>query len=338
MGSIQIHNAERDALQIPDRQAYEHYHEPLGDFGVYNGQFEQGLAGRYANDSKQGVEGWELLPNPDATIDRVAGGLAGNWRLRGGKAGTGQGGSALGWKYIPVDEDRDYYISAAFITTDVAAAVYLQLNCYTAAKVFIGRASPVNNVAPGTSWVRYQRNVGPHGDDAFPANTRYVRVRVLLQANAALTGQYAYVDDVQFGQLKKTYSPLIRLVQDVASDASHSFNTQAFAVWTNSSITLTLEEPGYIWWAYQFLTRNTIAARVNSAQMQAFLDAGGQGLLLAQGHDPINHLETTTLVGRSDAIEAVGAHTVDVRILVTNAGDVVAGSNLVGYAFYTRAN
>ncbi len=338
MGSVQIHNAERDALQIPDRQAYEHYHEPLGDFGVYNGQFEQGLAGRYANDLTQGVEGWSLTLFTGGTIDRVAGGLAGNWRLRGGQAGTGRGGGATSWKYIPVDEDRDYYASAAFIANDAAATVFLQAFCYTAAKVFIAAANIVNNATPGTSWVRYQRNIGPNGDVAFPANTRYVRIGVALQYNVGLTGAFAYADDVQFQQLKKTYSPLIRLVQDVASDASHSFNTQVFAVWTNSSITLTLEEPGYIWWAYQFLTRNTIAARVNSAQMQAFLDAGGQGLLLAQGHDPINHLETTTLVGRSDAIEAVGAHTVDVRILVTNAGDVVAGSNITGYAFYTRAN
>ncbi len=106
MGAIQIHNAERDALQIPDRQAYEHYHEPLGDFGVYNGQFEQGLAGRYANDLAQGVEGWQLFPDVGGTVDRVNGGLAGNWRLRGGNVGMGQGGSAEGWKYIPVDENH----------------------------------------------------------------------------------------------------------------------------------------------------------------------------------------------------------------------------------------
>ena len=141
MGAIQEHNAERDALQIPDRQAYEHYHEPLGDFGVYNGQFEQGLAGRYVNDLTQGVEGWELDPDTGGTVDRVNGGLAGNWRIRGGRAGTGSGGDLYSWKYFPVDEDRDYYISAAFITNNALATVSLGVACYTAAKVFIADAA-----------------------------------------------------------------------------------------------------------------------------------------------------------------------------------------------------
>lgn len=338
MGSIQIHNAERDALQIPDRQAYEHYHEPLGDFGVYNGQFEQGLAGRYVNDLSQGVEGWELRPEGGGTVDRVNGGLAGNWRLRGGQAGTGRGGAATAWKYIPVDEDRDYYISAAFMATDVAATVFLQLNCYTAARAFIARAQVVNSVTPGTSWVRYQRNVGPNGDAPWPANTRYCRVRVFLQNNAALANAWAYVDDVQFGQLKKTYSPLIRLVQDVASDAGQDFDKQAFTVWGNSDITLTLEEPGYIWWGYQFKSRNRTQLRSYSFDAQVFIDAGAEKLTLGQGHPVgIDFEQTTTLVGRSDGIEGVGAHTIDVRINVVNAGDTVRGNNLTGYAFYTRA-
>ncbi len=339
MGAIQIHNAERDALQIPDRQAFEHYHEPLGDFGVYNGQFEQGLAGRYANDLTQGVEGWTLDPAAGGTVDRVTGGLAGNWRLRGGQVGTGGGGSAIGWKYIPVDEDRDYYISAAFIASHVAATVFLQLRCYTAAKAFIADANAVNNVAPGTSWVRYQRNVGPNGDAAFPANTRYVRVRVFLQFNGALTGAFAYVDDVQFGQLKKTYSPLIRLVQDVASDAFEDFDKQVFTVWTNSTITLTLEEPGYIWWGYQFKSRNRTQLRSHSFDAQVFIDGGAEKLTVGQGHPVgIDFEQGTTLVGRSDGIEAVGAHTIDVRVNVFNAGDTVRGNNLTGYAFYTRAH
>ena len=336
MGSIQIHNAERDALQIPDRQAYEHYHEPLGDFGVFNGQFEQGLAGRYANDLAQGVEGWELTPSAGGTVDRVTGGLAGNWRIRGGQAGTGQGGSAITWKYIPVDEDRDYYISAAFIANDAAATVFLQVFCYTAAKAFIGAANAVNGATPGTSWVRYQRNIGPNGDVAWPANTRYARVRVFLQFNGSLTGAFAYVDDVQFQQLKKTYSPLIRLVQDVASDASQVFTAQAFTLWTNSAITLTLEEPGYIWWAYQFTTHSD-TVRVGGRQFQVFIDGAAQALFLTQGCDAIASRETHALVGRSDAAQTAAAHTVDVRINVNNAGDNVTGVNLSGYAFYTRA-
>ena len=342
MGAIQKHNAERDALQIPDRQAYEHFHEPLGDFGVFNGQFEQGLAGRYANDLTQGVEGWELGPAAGGTVDRVTGGLAGNWRLRGGQAGTGGGGSAIGWKYIPVDEDRDYYISAAFIASHVAATVFLQLRCYTAAKAFIADANVVNNVAPGTSWVRYQRNVGPNGDVAFPANTRYVRVRVFLQFNAALTNQWAYVDDVQFGQLKKTYSPLIRLTHDIAADTTlRDFTLQASTLYPGSAITLTLEEPGYIWIAYNILyTYNITAARTASHSVNVFID----GVLIPQpflgGQIESSQINARTMfaVTGVSVAQAAGIHTMDLRLQVFNAGDTVECRYLTGYAYYTRQN
>ena len=191
MGSIQIHNAERDALQIPDRQAYEHYHEPLGDFGVYNGQFEQGPDGRYP-----GAEGWNLLPDPSGTVDRVASGLAGNYRIRGGRAGLGTGGDIESWKYLPVDEDYDYSLSASFIGT-VNARVRMGLHCYDATKALVGTIFPLGNTVPGVVWVRYEFNVGP-GGTAFVANTRYIRIVIELQNDGAQTGEFAYVDDVHF--------------------------------------------------------------------------------------------------------------------------------------------
>ena len=191
MGSIQIHNAERDALQIPDRQAYEHYPEPLGDFGVYNGQFEQGPDGRYP-----GAEGWNLLPDPGGTVDRVASGLAGNYRIRGGRAGMGTGGDIENWKYLAVDQTKDYMLSASFIGT-VNARVRMGLHCYSAAKALLGSIFPLANTIPGVAWVRYERVVGP-GGTAFINLTRYVRIVIELQNDAALTAEYAYVDDVHF--------------------------------------------------------------------------------------------------------------------------------------------
>ncbi|KKN61566.1 hypothetical protein LCGC14_0520190 [marine sediment metagenome] len=335
MGSVQIHNAERDALQIPDRQAYEHYHEPLGDFGIFNGQLEQGLAGRYANDLAQGIEGWTLEPFAGGTIDRVTGGLAGNWRLRGGQAGMGQGGLAISWKYIPVDEDRDYYASAAFIANDAAATVFLQAFCYTAAKVFIAAANIVNNATPGTSWVRYQRNIGPNGDVAWPANTRYVRIRVVLQFNGALTGAFAYVDDVQFQQLKKTYSPLIRLVSDrISSDATRTFNAGAALLWAGSPITLTLEELGYIWYEYNGVVwGDTI--NVMAWDIEVFIDGVSDNLIVG-GVPVVSNRTPFSMNQRSTLSYAAGPHTLDVR--VTDNVGIVQGALIRGSAFYVRVN
>ncbi len=342
MGSIQIHNAERDALQIPDRQAYEHYHEPLGDFGVYNGQFEQGLAGRYANDLTMGVEGWELIPAAGGTVDRVNGGLAGNWRMRGGQVGTGQGGDIIGWKYIPVDEDRDYYISAAFIASVGTALVRLGAICYNAAKASLGFVSAVPGVAPGTSWVRYQRNIGPNGDAAWPAGTRYCRIRIFLQELGSLTNEWAYVDDVQFGQLKKTYSPLIRFVQGIATDTTtRDFTAQAHTLYPNSGITLTLEEPGYIWIAYNVhYTKNITAIRTLSHVIAVFIDGVLIPVPWLGGQIESSQINACTMfaVTGVSAAQTAGIHTVDLRLLVASAGDTIRCRYLTGYAYYTRQN
>lgn len=339
MGSIQIHNAERDALQIPDRQAYEHYHEPLGDFGVFNGQFEQGLAGRYANDETQGVEGWFLQPvGAGAVVDRVNGGLAGNWRIRGGNAGTALGGAIESWKYFPVDEDRDYYISAAFITDNAAATVYLGCDCFNAAKGNLGQAYVVNNFASGTSWRRFQRNIGPNGDVAWPAGTRYARIRVFLQGNAAIAA-FAYVDDVQFGQLKKTYSPLIRLVNaHSVPGGNQDFTLQAWTVYAGSAMTLTLEEPGHVWYSFTSYGEDLqaadtpwswgVAVFVNGVQQTAAQFFAVQG-----ANDLIGF---NTGLQRADLAQAVGARVVDLRIFVRTAGHTVRIHSPVGSCFYVR--
>ena len=335
MGAIQIHNAERDALQIPDRQAYEHYHEPLGDFGIYNGQFEQGLAGRYVNDANMGVEGWTLATFTDGTMVRVNGGLAGNWRLRGGQAGTGRGGNAIVWKYIPVDEDRDYYASAAFIANDPAATVFLQAFCYTAAKAFIAAVPIVDGATPGVSWVRYQRDIGPNGDVAWPANTRYARIRISLQDNRNLTGAFAYVDDVQFQQLKKTYSPLIRLVSGrISNDVTRTFNAGGPVVWAGSAITLTLEELGYIWYEYNGVVwGDTI--NVMAWDIEVFIDGVSDNIIVG-GVPVVSNRTPFSMNQRSTLSYAAGPHTLDVR--VTDNVGIMQGALIRGSAFYVRVN
>ena len=126
-----------------------------------------------------------------------------------------------------------------------------------------------------------------------------------------------------------------RLINDIASDAVQDFTLKAFTLWDNSEIALTLAESGYLWWGYQFTTRNLSVSRDTSFRVQTFLDGVGQGLELIQGQD-LDRFETAALVGRSDDIELAGAHTVDVRIWVENINDIIRGNNLTGYAFWTR--
>lgn len=128
-----------------------------------------------------------------------------------------------------------------------------------------------------------------------------------------------------------------RLINDITSSATFDFTKQVFTLWPGSAITLTLTESGYLWWGYQFLTRNRSAARLDSIEIQAFLDGGAQGLFLVQGHPNVDERHTTAVLGRSDNLLAAGAHMIDVRINVRAINDIVRGSNLTGYAFWTRA-
>lgn len=129
--------------------------------------------------------------------------------------------------------------------------------------------------------------------------------------------------------------PIARLINGVANDATQDFTAQVFTLWNNSEIELTLSERGYIWWGYQFHTHSD-TVRIQGARLQVFIDGAAEKRALFQGYDTINTRETHALVGRSDSAQAVGAHTVDVRINVVNVNDIIAGRNLTGYAFWTR--
>jgi len=336
----QLHNDQRATLLIPDvtMNGAQYLHEPIGDFGVWNGQFET----PEGSGSPAGwPEGWEItLYDPDSTVTRVTGGVAGKWCMKGGHPGPGaqRGGYIHTNRYFMVDENRDYYISAAFKGSSVNSQVYLGARCYDANKVLLADTYPVSGLRPGVNWVRYQRRIGPNGDSAWPAGTRYARPIAILQYDNTLINDYAYVDDIQFQQQKMTYSPLIHLVNyRTYVGSTQNFTLQAFTLYNGSAITLTLEEPGYIWFWYTFYTLNQTAARTVSIYVRPYLDAGAHNPVIFVCSPGINYTMPVAIFGRTPAL-AAGAHTVDLRVNVVNAGDTVQCDNLLVMGFYTREN
>jgi len=318
--------------------AYQALHEPFGDFGVWNGQFETGPG----SGSPSGwPEGWEVTLYAGGSVTRVAGGLAGNWCMEGGQAGMGAGGYITSLCYIPVDEARDYYVSAAVIDSSAAGArVALGAACYTAAKVYISTVWALPNTVLPVTWTRYQRRIGPNGDVAWPANTRYCRVVAELQNDNTLIGQFAYVDDVQFQQDKASYSPQIRLMGTlITDDTAQDFKDTAYALYPNSAMTITLEEPGYIWAFYSvYYFRNRTSVRGHSHSITVYCDAALTVPAYSQwwGSPVIDNRHAVNFTVRTQLL-AAGAHTIDLRVRVQTAGDTVQGQYVRGYCYYTRA-
>lgn len=159
--SVQVRNDELNSLLGPDvgQNDYAHWHEPFGDFGVWNGQFEVA--------DEDGVpEGWEITPYAGGAVDRVTGGLAGQYRMRGGQAGVGAGGALRSLRYFSVDENKDYYIAGSFITSGAAPTISLGCQCYDANHASLGYAYAVAAATPGATWTRYFPRIGPSGDAA----------------------------------------------------------------------------------------------------------------------------------------------------------------------------
>jgi len=200
---IQVANTERDDIASVGLQGngFRYFHGPLENFGVFNGQIEQGPPGQ---DEAEAPEGW-VLSDPWAeggTFLRMAGGYAGNWCVRGCNAGAGRGVRLVSSKYIPVAQSAydNYYIQGAFYQTNNGQA-YLGVECYSAAKAILGTASPLGLFVPGAAWVKYWGILGPVGT-AFWANTRYVRVRVELQNDVAINNGCVWGDDFKFQQIQ----------------------------------------------------------------------------------------------------------------------------------------
>ena len=336
MPPINRRNAARPDLLLPDQlgQGYQHWQEPLGDFGIFNGQFELGPG----SGSPPGwPEGWELNPYTGGTITREAGGFAGNWCMKAGQAGTGRGGQLFSLRYIPVYEAEDYYIAGAFKGDTVNSQIYFGVQCYDAAKADLGQVWVVSAGTPGVTWHNYERRIGPTGDAAFIATTRYIRVKVILQYDNTLTGDYAYCDNIQFQQQKATVSPKIHLTDVLITEATETFTDHtAFTLWANSTLNLTLEEPGYIWYSFFWMTECDVARPVAS-RWQIFVD-GVADTSSIRTCSPIAAYEMPMCIaGRTSAILSAAAHIVDLRCEVANAGDNVLGQNLQAQGFYVRA-
>ncbi len=248
MANIQRRNAQRRDVATPDLlpNDYAYWHEPFGDFGIWNGQFECG--------GDPYPEGWYWeLSTGTSYVQRVTGGLAGNWCIQGGNTGTDSGGLLYSLRMFPVDENRNYYASAAFKGSNATVVVHLAVLCYDANKNFLGWSYLAFNAVPGVTWTRYQRRIGPAGDVAFQANTRYVRVAIGLQRNDAEVNQSCYVDDIQFQQLKASYSSGITFLHDRVQDTTYrTFDKQAYVLYPGSTLNITLEEESHFWIWYRY--------------------------------------------------------------------------------------
>jgi len=335
----QIRNDEHIVLQMADLVGRQNAQQPeaLGDLGVYNGQFELGDPYDADNPDPYFPDGWESIVYSGGSLTRVTGGLAGNYCMKGGQAGTGRGGYLITQRYFPVDADRDYYISAAFKGASANSRVYLGAVCYDANKVQLGSVYAVSAATPGISWVRYQRRIGPNGDVAWLANTRYARVRVILQHDVTLTNDWAYVDDVQLQQVKPATSSTLHLIDDYVKDVTNrNFTAQAYTQHAGSVLSVTLEEESYLWIFFNATVANVSNARSQSFQSKVFIDGVGEPGVNICSSPAIFYFMTDNWCIRSQSSYAAGAHTIDYRLYVANAGDTVTVYDLTGAVFAAR--
>lgn len=181
---------------------YAYMHGPHENFGVFNGQFEQGPSGA---DESDPPEGWSYIPiDAGGTFLRTTGGYAGKWCACGGQAGKGRGVDLVAQKFIPVSTAYVYYYQLAACHTN-NGMIRPGLLCYDAAKAPLVTLYPVAAFVPAsvyTTWTLYYYIVGASGTP-LTANTKYVRPILRLQTNAELTAAYVYVDDVKFQQVQK---------------------------------------------------------------------------------------------------------------------------------------
>ena len=308
---------------------------PIEGFGIWNGDFELGDPHDADSPNPYQPDGWAVTLLAGGSIERVAGGVSGNYCMRGGQAGVGAGGQLVTNDYFPVDETREYYISCAVWSSNVAATFSLGVRCYDAAKAYLGSVWPLNTVATPLAPVRRQMRIGPLGDVAWPATTRYCKVTVILQQNAALAA-WVYVDDIQFRQLTATYSPQITYTSDTAdaTGSAQNFTLQAYIQHVGSIMNLTLEEPGRIWVWYYWSAMNDIGRPticyatlyINAAAQTCRLRVGGAGSVYVPG-----------ALSFQSPIVARGAYIIDVRFWVAVLGDTTEVRDLRGECYYVRA-
>lgn len=327
---IQKRNDEHSYLHAPDLlpNDYADWHEPIGGFGAWNGQFECG--------PDDAPEGWELYSYAGGTIGRINGGVCGNYRICAGHVGAGTGGYLLSNRYFMVSENREYFIGGVLWANDVAATAHLGLVCYDVTKTFLAYAWAVS-VNPGLTPVRYQKRIGPLGDVAWPANTRYARIVVILQLNAALIGAYSYCDDIQFAPIQAATSSTLTLISSrLDVTGPEAFTLQAYTLFPGCQMNIALEETSYIWYSFHVsMASNTV--RVTAYYIGIFIDGvqDTQVMQIGQPVGNIQHLWSSGMV-RSAASYIAGTHTLDFRVYVQNAGDIVTGRHFSLSAWTSR--
>lgn len=327
---VQIRNPARMDLAGADgmRNGFQHMHEPIGDVGIWNGQFETGPG----SGSPPGwPEGWEIYTYAGGSVDRVTGGLAGNYCMRGGQVGIGAGGYLFNLRYIPVAAGERYYVSATFKGATVNSMIWLGVWTYTVAKVHVGTHTLVNFALPGVNWVRYEK--------AFTAGVTafYARVIAVVQADPTLTNDWAYVDDIQFSTMRMTTSPKIYYTDDLLTEAAETFTDDtAYVVWANSVLNIAVTEPAYIWYSYFWYT-HCDQARATASQWIVYVDGAPDTASIDACSPAAGYRMPMCISGRTSGSLAVGAHTIDLRCQVGNAGDTVTGANLQGQGYYVRA-
>jgi len=195
----QPRNDERIPLLSPDvfRNQFEALHEPIGGFGVWNGQFEVGQPLNYPT----GVpEGWEvvLLAATSYATHTLSGGYAGANCMRLGSVNiTDVGADLLNLRYFAINSGRDYTLAFAAQGSAAGTTLRAGLACYDAAKTYLGAALTDALWAPGIVWTRRVRGIGPAGVVAWIANTRYARLFVIGNWGGA-ANNWIEVDDVSF--------------------------------------------------------------------------------------------------------------------------------------------
>lgn len=331
---MQRRNSPRNEILTPDvfRNGMRWLREPVGDFGLWNGQFEQGHAGGMP---EGWPEGWQIVEPANSIYEHTdADQFAGGYSMRSRNTGAGEGVTLRSLRYFPVSEDVDYQVSAAFKAANANCQCGLGALHYDASKAYLG--TTIVTYTPGLTWVKRQARIGPNGDIAWTAGTRYARIRLALNTNTTYSTNWLYADDVQFQQLKQAYSPTIHLVDDtVDTTGTRTFTGAGWQQHGLSTMNLTLEEPGYIWICYEIQWQSDTARTPTSVYFVPYVDGVADGNPHTHGCDTAANWTITTLCRRSAAY-ARGAHTIELGIQVANAADTISVGRLSGWVFYTR--
>jgi len=311
---------------------------PAEPFGICNGSFEMGPTPNYSI-----AEGWIHSSFDASSISELTtDAYDGKYAAKSGQVGTGGGANWNTANYYPVHEDIDYELSA-MVKSDNNGWVTVHVLNYDADKALIGSTS-VYSAVPGVNWMRVTHRVGPNGDIAWTAGTKFARIGLGLQTNAALTNAWGYADMVRFRPLAMADNRFIRLLElkNIASDTT-LWTLNVSGVPTpdpNAIINITTTEPGYLHISYTARCTYTATAvrlsaahqfvRINAVTHQASLRS--MGTWRAAQYYFMNQL--SVILGPY----APGAYTVDFAWTILNAGETLKVLRRHASVFWTREN